>query len=216
VKYINEKIKQLLYRKKLGRMGVVLNAWLTNEELFLANKIFAQDLKLKKVFFPEPAQGEKDDLLLTEDRTPNKKGAEEIGFQFDQVNQEELFEDTELLMVFWASPFDLGTITEMTPEIKKVKTKILFTPFKRKWNDDFDMVIPTAVSAEKGGSFTNTDGKVQHFGPVLSPLGEAQAEWKWLVSLGKEIGVDFKSYIGMRSPLDVFKIMKDEIKFFRK
>ena len=215
LKHIDEQIKQLIYRKKIQRMGVILNTWLTNEELFLAKKVFNQDLKLKKVFFPEPAQGEEDDLLLTADRTPNKKGAEEIGFQFDQVSEEELFEDTELLIVFWSSPFDLGTITELIPEIKKVKTKILFTPFKRKWNDDFELVIPTAISAEKAGSFTNCDGRVQHFGPVLSPPGEALALWEWLISMGKEIDVDFKSYVKMRSSFDVFKTMKDEIKFFR-
>jgi len=215
VKNIDKKIKKLIYRNKLERMGVILNSWLTNEELFLAKKIFAWDLKLKKVYFPEPAQGEKDDLLLAEDRTPNKKGAEEIGFSFDRINQEELFENTELLIVFWSSPFELGTISELTPPLNKVQTKILFTPFKRKWNDLFDMVIPTAVSAEKGGSFANCDGKIQHFGPVLSPPGEAQAEWKWLVSLGKEIGIDFKSYARMWSPLDVYKSIKDKIKFFR-
>jgi len=214
LEYVNEQIKQLVYRNKLQRMGVILNTWLTNEELFLAKKIFTQDLKLKKVFFPELAHGEKDDLLITEDRTPNKRGAEEIGFQFDQVGVKELFEDTELLIVFGTSPFDLGTITELTPEIKKVKTKVLFTPFERKWNDDFEGVIPTAVSAEKAGSFTNIDGKVQHFGPVLSPPGEARAEWKWLVSLGRELGIDFKSYGPMRSSLDVFKKMKEQIKFF--
>jgi NADH dehydrogenase/NADH:ubiquinone oxidoreductase subunit G len=77
------------------------------------------------------------------------------------------------------------------------------------------LVIPTAIPAEKGGSFTNIDGRVQHFGPVLSPPGEARPEWEWLVSLGKEIGVDFKSYVGIKSPYDVYKKMKDKIGFFR-
>jgi len=213
--FLGEKIKKLIYRNKLQRMGVVLNTWLTNEEFFLARKIFTLDLELEKVFFTELDTGEKDDLLLTADRTPNKKGAEEIGFEINQIEKQKLFDETELLIVFWSSPFGLGSITELLPELSKVRTKILFTPFKRKWNDAFDLVIPTLVPAEKGGSFTNIDGKVQHFDPVLSPPGEARAEWEWLVSLGKEIEVDFNSYVGMKFPYDVYKKMKDKIEFFR-
>jgi NADH-quinone oxidoreductase subunit G len=213
--FLGEKIKKLIYRNKLQRMGVVLNTSLTNEELFLAQRIFTKDLGLEKVFFTEGDTGEKDDLLLTADRTPNKKGAEEIGFEINQIDRGKLFDETELLIVFWSSPFGLESITEFLPELSKVKTKILFTPFKRKWNDAFDLVIPTLIAAEKGGSFTNVDGKVQHFGPVLLPPGEAWPEWEWLVSLGKEIDIDFKSYVGMKSSYEVYKKIKDKIEFFR-
>ncbi len=214
VKYISEKVKKLIYKNKLNRMGIILNTWLTNEELFLAQKLFTQELQLEKVFFIEDAKGEEDDLLITEDRTPNKKGAEEVGFSINPI-EESLFLGTELLIIFWSSPFELDKFTEFRPKLSEIKTKILFTPFLREWKEAFDLVVPTTVSAEKAGSFTNTDGKVQHFGPVLSPPGKAQPEWKWLVSLGKEIGIDFQSYAGISSSFDVFKKMKDKIKFFR-
>lgn len=212
---LGEKIKKLVYKNKLQRMGVILDTWLTNEELYLIKKLFIQDLKLKKVFFTEPVSGEKDDLLLTADRTPNTKGAREIGFELNHGEKEKLFEGTELLIVFWSSPFGIEMLTESFPGLDGIDIKILFTPFKSKWHDIFDLVIPTALPAEKGGSFTNIDGKVQHFGPVLSPPGEARPEWEWLVSLGKEIEVDFKSYLGMNSPYDVYKKIKDKIEFFR-
>jgi NADH-quinone oxidoreductase subunit G len=214
--YAADQIKKLIYRNKLNRLGVILNTWLTNEELFLIKKIFTEDLESNKIYFPEPAAGDGDDLLLTSDRSPNTKGALEIGLSLDSVNQDQLLEGTELLFVFWSSPIDLDKVADLMPRIKKVKNKILFTPFRREWNGIFDLVLPTALPAEKGGSFINVDGKVQHFGPVLSPPGIAQAEWKWLVGLGKEIKKDFKSYARVSSSYNVFQIMKEKIKYFGK
>ncbi|MBD3413713.1 MAG: 2Fe-2S iron-sulfur cluster binding domain-containing protein [Candidatus Aminicenantes bacterium] len=216
VTYAADQVKKLIYKNKLNRLGVISNTWLTNEELFLVKKIFTENLESQKVFFPTTAQREADDLLLTSDRTPNKKGAQEIGFSLEAISEGQVFDGTELLFVFWASPFDLDQLTGLMSKIKEVQTKILFTPFEREWNKDFDLVIPTAVPAEKAGSFTNEDERIQHFGPVLYSPGQARAEWEWLVSLGKEIKVDFKSYARLSSPFDVFQMMKKKIKFFGK
>jgi len=215
VQYIGESIQKFIYKNEQKRIGILLNTWLTNEELFLIKKIFIQEMKLENVFFTRRARGEKDDFLITEDRTPNTKGAEEIGFQFKEVEEGSL-DGIELFIAFLSSPFDSEGSDELIPKLRNIKTKILFTPFQRKWNDAFDWVLPTTVSAERGGSFTNIDGRVQHFGPVLSPRGEAQAEWEWLVSLGNELDIDFEKTFGVSSPLDIFKILRDQIEFFQR
>jgi predicted molibdopterin-dependent oxidoreductase YjgC len=43
------------------------------------------------------------------------------------------------------------------------------------------VVLPAAASAEKAGTFTNTDRRVQRFEPVVPPPGAARPDW-WIVA----------------------------------
>jgi predicted molibdopterin-dependent oxidoreductase YjgC len=43
------------------------------------------------------------------------------------------------------------------------------------------VVLPAAASAERAGTFTNTERRVQRFDPVVAPPGEARADW-WIIA----------------------------------
>jgi len=49
-------------------------------------------------------------------------------------------------------------------------------------------VLPAAAFAEKGGAFTNLEGRIQPFEPVLRPPGEALPDWEILGRLFAELG----------------------------
>jgi formate dehydrogenase alpha subunit len=66
------------------------------------------------------------------------------------------------------------------------------------------VVLPGAAFAEKGGSFTNMEGRVQVFGPAATPLGEARPDWEILTDLATRLGQDF----GYRSE----RRIRDEIR----
>jgi formate dehydrogenase alpha subunit len=51
-----------------------------------------------------------------------------------------------------------------------------------------DVVLPGAAFSEKGGSFTNLEGRVQCFEPVVSPPGEAKPDWEILDLLFTSMG----------------------------
>ena len=51
-----------------------------------------------------------------------------------------------------------------------------------------DVVLPGAAFAEKGGSFTNMEGRIQSFEAALPPPGEAKTDWEILNLLGKRMG----------------------------
>jgi predicted molibdopterin-dependent oxidoreductase YjgC len=46
-----------------------------------------------------------------------------------------------------------------------------------------DVVLPGAAFSEKGGSFTNLEGRIQSFAPVVPPPSEARADWQILDAL---------------------------------
>lgn len=50
------------------------------------------------------------------------------------------------------------------------------------------VVLPGAAFSEKSGSFTNLEGRIQTFEPVVSPPGEAKPDWKILNLLLSETG----------------------------
>jgi formate dehydrogenase major subunit len=66
-----------------------------------------------------------------------------------------------------------------------------------------DVVLPASAFAEKGGSFTNTDRRVQLARPVLPPPGEARQDWWILQQMARRLGLDW-NYAG---PADIFAEM---------
>ncbi|WP_161626556.1 molybdopterin-dependent oxidoreductase [Desulfatiglans anilini] len=50
------------------------------------------------------------------------------------------------------------------------------------------VVLPGAAFAEKGGSFTNLEGRVQAFEPGVEPPGEALPDWTILAQLARSLG----------------------------
>jgi len=51
-----------------------------------------------------------------------------------------------------------------------------------------DIVLPGAAFSEKGGSFTNLEGRIQSFDPVVKPPGEAKPDWEILDLLSNRMG----------------------------
>jgi len=71
------------------------------------------------------------------------------------------------------------------------------------------------IVREKEGSITNLEGKVQKFNQVLEPLGESQPEWKIMVELAKNLGMNFKYYRHFSHSEFIFQEMSKDISFFR-
>ena len=51
-----------------------------------------------------------------------------------------------------------------------------------------NVVLPGAAPAEKGGSFTNMEGRIQVFAPSAAPPGQAKGDWEILALLAQNMG----------------------------
>lgn len=67
-----------------------------------------------------------------------------------------------------------------------------------------DVILPAGCFAEKDGTFTNTDRRVQKIRKAVEPPGQAQADWKILVALAKACGYPMPDY---QTPADVWAEM---------
>jgi formate dehydrogenase major subunit len=54
-----------------------------------------------------------------------------------------------------------------------------------------DVVLPAASFAEKDGTFTNTERRVQLVGEAVSPPGDAKPDWEIIQQLARELGYDW-------------------------
>jgi len=213
--FITEKLKRLLYMNKRSAVALVADTWLSNEELFLLRKIFKDDLKIEKMYCADPKPGEVDGFLLTSERSPNRRGAQEIGFDLQPLSLESLAEGIEILFVFGSYLSEAFSLADLKNALKKIETKVLFTPYSSDLNSLFDIVFPSALIAEKGGSLTNIEGKIQSFSPVLELPGESLPEWKMIVDLIKELAINFGYYRQFSSPGSISAQMAKEVSFFR-
>lgn len=68
-----------------------------------------------------------------------------------------------------------------------------------------DVVLPGAAFSEKGGSFTNMEGRIQSFDPVVPPPGDARPDWEILGSLAAKLG-DQNQYVSLGHIRDEIRI----------
>ena len=211
------RLKKLYFMNKTSRIGLILNSWLSNEELFLVKKIFKEDLKIEKIFFADPADEEGDDWLLTCERSPNKRGVKELGLPSEPLTIEALTENKiECLLIF--GPFFESLIgpAQLKSALEPIEAKFLFTSHLPELDSVFDVIFPTSVIAEKEGTLTNVEGIVQKFAPALPSWAESRAEWKILLELARKLDVNFSFYRRLSTPAHIYHQLAEEIPFFRK
>jgi formate dehydrogenase major subunit len=66
-----------------------------------------------------------------------------------------------------------------------------------------DVILPASAFAEKSGTFTNTDRRVQMARPVISPPGDARQDWWIIQEIAHRLGLAW----GYTGPADVFAEM---------
>ena len=71
-----------------------------------------------------------------------------------------------------------------------------------------DVVLPAAAFAEKSGTFTNTERRVQRVGKALDPPGGARQDWEILQSLADRIDHDGDCW-DYRNPTEIFDELTD-------
>ncbi len=210
---LTEKIKGLLFLQKKSRIGLILNTWLTNEELFLVDKIFRQELGLENIYVVDPPSEKGDGFLLTDERTPNSRGLKEIGLPCKTPDLDKLADQTDLLLIFGTFLTERFGLTDIKSAFDRIGTKFLFAANKTALDSLVDIIVPTHLIAEKSGSLTNLDGKVQSFSPALDSTS-GLPEWKILLELAKELKVHYKYFWRLSSPQVILKEMGREIPFF--
>jgi NADH-quinone oxidoreductase subunit G len=182
---LSEKVRGLRRAGRGGRIGLILDTFLSNEELSLVRRTFPEAVTGCKYWFADPLPGRADNLLLTAERTPNRRGALDLRFEIRQPDLEEIAKGTDLLLIFGTGLLEHGPESHVREALAGVQAKFLITAHAGELDRSVDVILPTAIMAERSGSVTNVDGKAQAFRPVWTPPGDARPAGDVLADLVK-------------------------------
>ncbi|MBF0511204.1 MAG: (2Fe-2S)-binding protein [Candidatus Omnitrophica bacterium] len=190
IEVVADTIRPIIQANRADKIGVLASAQLTNEDLFLVRQLFKETGAQVDFRVPEKP-GEGDEFLLKADRNPNTAGALKIigtDVQAEEILKKARQGAFEVLYVFGADLVKLLG-TEVVGEIAgKVK---LFVYQGSNINETClwaHLNLPSSVYAEKDGTLTNCQQKVQRLWPAFLPLGEAKADWEILSLISEKLG----------------------------
>ena len=175
-------------------IGVIVSPQLSNEDLLLARELFVEKLKLTNLALENPwePKGPEDDFLRRADMNPNTRGAKDIGFSGSASKLLEKASEGQIkvLYIFWHS-FDTS---EASALLENSDVSVIF--HGANWNPTAELahvVLPGVTHAEKDGTFTNFEGRIQRFKQALLPVGEAMADSEILSRLAEKLGHQISS-----------------------
>lgn len=181
-------------RRAKKKIGVLLSPQLSNEEIFLARQIFQEKLGLKDIYLCSPKpEGKQDSFLMRADKNPNSKGAEFLGFKYNQAGVHACFESCQKgeldgLIIFGQDLLALHGESIKGEALAKLQWTLFIGSNHNLMSELAAYTLPSATYMEKEGTFTNFEGRVQKFNKVVEPLGEALPEWEILIRLAKAMG----------------------------
>lgn len=174
--------------KKPGPEGLALlmapNA--SNEDAYVALQFFRDILKFVNLGCEIPAAErlDADQLLLTEDPYPNRRGFKDLSFgsYVNRLEADDIIDAVQAGKIkgLVASGTDLTGLVGKNLEafLSKLEWLIVVGTHKNRLWDKATVALPAAVPAERDGTFTNMKGIVQKFEKAVEPLGEAVPEWE--------------------------------------
>jgi NADH-quinone oxidoreductase subunit G len=198
-----------------GKVGVLLSPQLSNEDLFLAKKVFASLDTQNVVLFSPKDNGFEDDILIRADKNPNSQGAKEMGFSYDDQAVQGLLEkcankNLKGLIVFGQDLLKRLDSAKVEAALKGLEWSVFIGSNINQTSKKTTYVLPATTHIEKEGTFTNFQGVVQKFNKVLEPLGEAKSEIEILGLLGAGFDVDTDNV----SAEDLFNELVQNVKSF--
>jgi predicted molibdopterin-dependent oxidoreductase YjgC len=141
-------------------------------------------------------EGDEDDFLIRGDKNPNSRGAELCGLTpgAGGLDSRGILEAArgKAIKLLWVFQHDLLASAWPEPEVREALAAVEMVVFQgtnaNPTSAMAHLTLPSAAYAEREGTFTNFQGRVQRFRTALDPLGQARADWEVLGQLGRALG----------------------------
>jgi NADH-quinone oxidoreductase subunit G len=170
-------------------IGLLASPQLTNEELFLIRRL-ADTLGVKHIDYrvPPREEGDEDDFLIRADKNPNTRGSEAIGLEPREggLDAWEMLRALRKrrLRCLWVFHHDLTRSAwpegEVLEAVQAADCLVYSGSNVNGTAERAHLVLPAATYAEKEGTFTNFQGRVQRIRKAIEPMGDSRPDWEIL------------------------------------
>jgi formate dehydrogenase alpha subunit len=135
--------------------------------------------------------------------TPRRKFAEAWGIPFDRLSPTPgltvteimdgaLHGDVRAIYVIGENPLlSDPNLNHVREALEAVDFLVVQDMFVNETGQAADVILPAVSFAEKEGTFTNTERRIQLIRKALKELGEAHPDWKIVVNLANRMGADW-------------------------
>jgi NADH-quinone oxidoreductase subunit G len=187
-------IKQVLATHGPKGIALLVSPKMSNEELFRIRQLFRDQLGVDNIEsrVPDNTPVYSDDFLITADKNPNTRGAAILhpaGPGTDELLRACAEGRIRFLFVF---QHDLTRGYELL-RLREALGKVDCVVFQGSWDQPTAALahiqLPSAVYAEKEGTFTNVQGRVQRFQAAVPPIGQSLPDLEILARLAGELGM---------------------------
>jgi NADH-quinone oxidoreductase subunit G len=165
---------------KKNEIAALGSAFATNEDNYLFQKSVREVLGTRNLdFVRHVREGDEDDFLIRADRAPNSYGAKEVGIKpgegglgFDGIMRGVREGKIKALYVIDDNVADKPEVAET---LKKLDFLVVHATNENETTMLADVVLPSSTYAERQGTITNFQGRVQHIRPAVSTLEQDRA-----------------------------------------
>ncbi len=151
------------------------SAFASNEDNYVFSKFIKKIIGSPHIDFMRHVNNElEDNLLIKADRTPNSLGAYlmgikpgENGYDFKQIIDGIKSKTIRCLYVICD---DIAVSDELSDALSNLDCLIVHSATRNRLTDIADAVFPSSTYAEKNGTFTNFEGRVQRIRPAVATV----------------------------------------------
>ena len=177
-----------------GAIAGILSAFATHEEAFLFRRLLGGDrasVLAGHAWSPENAYA--DDLLIKEDKNPNRRGLEALGISTAPSAVESILDrakagEVKALIAFGTDLVGALGRERVEAALEALDLFVMIDLRATETSLYADVVLPVGSFAETDGTFTNHAGRVQRVCQAFPPPGDAIEGWRLLVRLLAALG----------------------------
>jgi len=159
---------------KKNEIAALGSAYSTNEDNYLFAKLM-QLLGVKRIdFVLHTKPGNQDDLLIREDKTPNAIGAREVGVrpESDEFGFTSIINEIKAgkIKALYVLDDDIAADPNVAEALVKLDYLVVHASNENETTKLADVVLASSTYAEKHGTFTSFQGRVQRNRPAIATL----------------------------------------------
>jgi len=174
------KVASELRTFKKSEIAVLGSAFATNEGNYILQRFAREVLGTKHIdFVRHVVEDDEDDILIRADKTPNSLGAVEVGVKPGEGGLDAagiigaIREGT--IKALYVLEDDIASDSAWAQVLSKLEFLVVHSVEENATTSFADVVFPASSFAEKNGTFTNFQGRVQRIRPSVATIEQDRA-----------------------------------------
>jgi NADH-quinone oxidoreductase subunit G len=152
----------------------------TNEDNYLFVKLMKTVLGTYNIdFIAHNKEGDQDELLVRDDKTPNSTGCRSVGiFPTEKgLNTHQIIKaiESHQIKFLYVIDDDIELVPDILSAFSKLDFLVVNASNKNILTTIADVVLPSSTYAERNGTFTNFQGRVQRIRPAVATFDQDRA-----------------------------------------